>query len=276
MKSSLESFVLRIRRGETPFFKSAKTVARWVMSANLPVPAALKPFGRVVYQIRFLLPAIWGRIRCFLWCHPLFACRCETLGKGLQLEALPRVKGHTSIHVGNHVRFSGSLTVTSGRFNDHPTLRIGDRAFLGHNVTIVCNREVSIEEDVLIAADCRIADYDGHTANPERRMEDAPPTAEEIQAVRICRGAWIGLGSSILKGVTVGEGAVVGAHSIVTRDVPAFAVAAGAPARVVKQNVSRGRYEPRRPMEVAEVRGSGPTEGIASGMLIPSEGYLAG
>jgi acetyltransferase-like isoleucine patch superfamily enzyme len=53
--------------------------------------------------------------------------------------------------------------------------------------------------------------------------------------IRICRGAWIGARSIILKGVTIGEGAIVGAGSVVTRDVPAFTIVAGNPARILRE-----------------------------------------
>jgi galactoside O-acetyltransferase len=113
-------------------------------------------------------------------------------------------------------------------------LRIGDRTFIGHNVTIVCNREVTIDDDVLIAGDCRISDYDGHAASLEARIAKVLPTAEDIRPVHICKGAWIGSGAFILKGVTVGTGAIVGANSVVTHNVPPYSVVAGSPAEVVK------------------------------------------
>ena len=52
--------------------------------------------------------------------------------------------------------------------------------------------------------------------------------------IKVCNDAWIGMNVIILKGVTIGEGAIVGAGSVVTKDVPAWTVVAGNPARVVK------------------------------------------
>ncbi|MCC6483663.1 MAG: hypothetical protein IT209_02355 [Armatimonadetes bacterium] len=57
----------------------------------------------------------------------------------------------------------------------------------------------------------------------------------KMAPVRICDKAWIGARAIILKGVTIGEGAVIGAGSVVTKDVPAWCVAAGNPARVIRQ-----------------------------------------
>ena len=235
MLSTLELSVLRLKRADAPAFKALKKMLRWMMTANPPVPRIIRPFGRALYDLRFFLPLFWVRMKSLLYAHPLFVCRCESIGRRVELEALPVVSGHTLLYIGDDVRFSGSFKVSSGKFCDHPTLRIGDRTFVGHGVTITCNREVVIEADVLIAGHCRISDYDGHPGSLERRLTDALPLADEIQPVRICRGAWIGTGSLILKGVTVGEGAVVGAHSVVTHDVPPGAVAAGSPARIVKR-----------------------------------------
>ncbi|HST12900.1 MAG TPA: acyltransferase [Terriglobales bacterium] len=149
--------------------------------------------------------------------------------------AIPRVVGHTSIMIGDDVRISGTLGIVSGRTFDRPVLTIGDRVFLGHDVEISCNREIVIEDDVMIAGCCRIADNDGHSVDMEKRIAGHPPDRSEIRPVRICRGAWIGFRSFILKGVTVGEGAVVGANSVVTRDVPPHTVVAGSPARVLTE-----------------------------------------
>jgi acetyltransferase-like isoleucine patch superfamily enzyme len=236
MSSAIESFVLRVKRAETPGFKRLKATARWLLTANVPIPRALRAPGRLLYHLRFFLRDIWYRIKSLVWFYPLFACRCEAIGKRVQLVALPEVSGHTHLYVGDDVRFSGNFGVTSGRFCAHPTLRIGNRSFLGHNVAITCNREVVIEDDVLVAAGCTISDYDGHARDLERRVSDMPPGQDEMLPVRICRGAWIGSRSMILKGVTVGEGAIAGALSVVTHDVPAHSLVVGAPARVVNEN----------------------------------------
>jgi len=234
MSFSLESFVLGLRRADTPFFKRARKVFNCWSTATLPVPRMLKPVGRLFYELRFHIPVLWNRAKSLVYTTPIFWCRCESVGNHLQLCALPQVNGHTLLYIGDDVRFSGNIAISSGRFNDRPTLRIGNRSFLGHNVSIVCNREIVIEDDVLIGGDCKISDYDGHAVSFEKRLSSALPDAEDMQPVRICKGAWIGAGASILKGVTVGAGGVVGADSVVTHDVPPYCVVAGSPARVVK------------------------------------------
>jgi len=235
MTCSVESVVLRLKRADTPLYRSARKVIDFCFTATLPVPQIFKPAGRLFYEVRFYIPVLWKRIKSFIYTTPVFSCRCESVGRHLQLCALPKVQGHALLYIGDDVHFSGNFAISSGRFNDRPTLRIGNRAFIGHNVSITCNREVVIEDDVLIAADCRISDYDGHPASLEKRVSNGSPDASDMQPVKICRGAWIGSGVLILKGVTIGAGGIVGANSVVTHDVPPFCVAAGSPARVVKR-----------------------------------------
>jgi acetyltransferase-like isoleucine patch superfamily enzyme len=233
MISNLETAVLRLKRGDSPSFRVLRKVHRYCVSANLPVPGSLKPVGRFVYNLQLYARVALKRVLAFVWFQPLFRSRCDSIGKRISLIALPRVVGHTSIVIGDDVRLSGTLGIVSGRTYDRPVLQIGNRVFLGHDVEISCNREVVIEDDVMIAGCCRISDNDGHSVEMERRIHGLPPARSEIRPVKICRGAWIGFRSFILKGVTVGEGAVVGANSVVTRDVPPHTVVAGSPARVV-------------------------------------------
>jgi len=234
MTLTVESVVLRLKRGESPFFRTSRNVLKSCFSATIPVPGTLKPVGRLFYELRFYIPMLLARVKSLIYTTPVFCCRCESVGKHLQLCSLPYVRGHTLLYIGDDVRFSGSLAVSSGRFCDRPTLRIGNRTSIGHNASITCNREVIIEDDVLIGANCKISDYDGHPASLETRISNGLPDADDIRPVKICRGAWIGAGVFISKGVTIGEGVVVGANSVVTHDVPPYCVAAGSPARVVK------------------------------------------
>ena len=104
---------------------------------------------------------------------------------------------------------------------------------------ISVSREVVIEEDVRVAFNCRIADGDGHPRQADLRARNEPPAVEDVRPVRICRYAWIGNGSHIMKGVTIGEGAVIGANSVVINDIPPYCLAMGNPAEVYFRNYGR-------------------------------------
>jgi acetyltransferase-like isoleucine patch superfamily enzyme len=116
-------------------------------------------------------------------------------------------------------------------------LILGNRIQVGHNVSFTVNKEIVIEDDVTIGSGVRIMDTDSHPKDLWDRISGKPPLAEEIKPVRICRYAWIGQNSFIMKGVTIGEGAIIGVNSVVVTDIPPYAVAMGNPARVVVKGV---------------------------------------
>lgn len=91
---------------------------------------------------------------------------------------------------------------------------------------------ILVGEGVMIAANVAIYSYN-HGMAPDQPIRRQPITA--TAPITIHNDAWIGTGAIILSGVTIGEGAVVGAGAVVTKDVPAGVIAAGNPARVIKQ-----------------------------------------
>jgi acetyltransferase-like isoleucine patch superfamily enzyme len=169
----------------------------------------------------------------FFYSEPLFRARCDRVGERLFLWVLPDIRGHTHIEIGDDVSISGKLGIASGRTHEHPKLVIGSKVSIGSNVGFVVNQEVVIEDGARIASDCSIRDSDSHPLDFRYRLAGAPAFASEIKPVRICRNAWIGMGCTICKGVTIGEGAIIGSRSVVMTDIPAHARAVGNPARVL-------------------------------------------
>jgi acetyltransferase-like isoleucine patch superfamily enzyme len=225
---------LKIRRAETPFYAAVKRAIKALLTFSVPVPHFLFPVLRALYAIRQAVPEILGRIMVVFFREPLLRSRCEHVGKRLRLERLPYITGHARIRIGDEVYISGLLTIGSGRTVDCPELVIGNKVFIGHGTTIKPNRSIVIEDGVLIAQGCFIADSDEHPIDLKSRWEGAPAPAARIQPIHIGRGAWLGRDCYVLKGVSIGEGAVIGAASVVTSDVPAFSVAVGNPARVIR------------------------------------------
>ena len=229
----MADILLKIRRGETPFYQALRKTASAVLAANLPVPGFLKPFLRFFYDLQFGAINVVQTVITFFYREPLFRARCATAGRHLKLATLPEVYGHTCIHLGDNVSFTGVSSITSGRFLDEPTLIIKDRVIIGHHAGFSVNQEIIVEEDVMIANHCMITDNDGHPRAMDLRINHVPLTARDICPVRICRGAWLGRGVQVMKGVTIGEGAIIGANSVVISDIPAFALAMGNPAEVI-------------------------------------------
>jgi acetyltransferase-like isoleucine patch superfamily enzyme len=228
------SFILRLKRADTPVFAFLKSAYRFFTTSSLPVPRAVKPIGHLIYNLHYSAWLFGNRLITFFYREPLFRSRCEHVGKRLTIYLMPEAWGHTSISIGDDVVFQGKCGIYSGRVNDRAMLRIGDRVSVGHGVTFSCNESIVVESHVLIANNCTIADNDGHPLDADLRAAGMPPPASHTRPVRICEKAWIGAGSYILKGVTVGPGAVVGAGSVVSKDIPPFAIAVGNPARVLR------------------------------------------
>jgi acetyltransferase-like isoleucine patch superfamily enzyme len=204
---------------------------------QMPVPGFLRPVFRGFYLLHFAIRSlVWQLLRFFYW-GPIFRGRCDSVGKNLMLTLLPDVPDHVHLHVGDNVHLNGFFGAGASRMFDNPTLRFGNNVHVGHMVQFAVNKEILIEDGVKIASNCYFADTDAHPIDPERRARDEPPDPDSVKPVRICRNAWIGHGVHVLKGVTVGEGAIVAAGAVVVKDVPPFAVVAGNPARVVVEDV---------------------------------------
>jgi acetyltransferase-like isoleucine patch superfamily enzyme len=123
-----------------------------------------------------------------------------------------------------------------------PQLTIGDRVTATASLQVIAFSSVIIEDDVMFAANVFIAD--GTHAITKTDLPYKYQGVGELGPVRICRGAWIGQNAVINPGVTIGELAIVGANSVVTRDVPPRTIVGGVPARVVKRwNAESGAWE---------------------------------
>lgn len=234
----LGSFILKIRRRESPFSRFLYSLAIWVRTANLPLPRFVDPVLGVFYRVHMALMSTLRWTATYFYREPLFRGRCKSIGKRFGLSKMPFVIGHARICIGDDVNFFGKVDIFSGRIFDNPSLIIRNRVDIGHNVVFVVNKEILIEDDVNVASGVTFMDTDAHPRDVTERIADLPPRPEEIRPVRICKYVWIGNGSVILKGVTIGEGAIIGANSVVVTDIPPYSIAMGNPARVVLKNIN--------------------------------------
>jgi galactoside O-acetyltransferase len=145
---------------------------------------------------------------------------------------------------GNRLSIGHSSIIQANiRFEDSGgEIRIGDRTYIGKS-DLVCYRSIVIGDDVIMSWGITITDHDSHSLDWEYRKNDVLDWGKSRKdwthvahaPVVIRDKAWIGFNVSILKGVTIGEGAVVGACSVVTRDVPPHSIVVGNPARLVRK-----------------------------------------
>ncbi len=141
------------------------------------------------------------------------------------------IGAHTMI--GPHVALSVGM-VEGQEVMSSPVVTIGDRCLIGRGSGIVGHLCIEIGDDVWTGHHVYITDQN-------HGYEDLDvPISRQTQperAVRIGNGSWLGHGTVVLPGVTIGKHVVVGANSVVTKDIPDYSVAVGSPARVIREFV---------------------------------------
>lgn len=208
-------------------------VGYWRRPPVLLLPRVVRQLLRPLYFLHFGVIVAVRHVLIF-YRGTLFQSRCASFGRGVTLQGkLPFVAGPVEIHVGNGVYFGGNVSIQSARLcEEKPRLVLMDRSVVSWNVEIVVIKEIVIEEDVWITHNVRISDSNVHRREIDLRLAGVDQRPEDHKPVRICRGAWIGNCTHIMKGVTIGEGAVIGCNSVVMSDIPPFALALGNPAKI--------------------------------------------
>ncbi|MBC2733190.1 MAG: acyltransferase [Desulfobacteraceae bacterium] len=175
-------------------------------------------------------------LRVFYY-QPLFKLHCDHYGKNLKIfGGMPYFSGNISIDIGDNFRMQG-LSNFEARTDVSqwvPELIIGDDVSLGHRNVISVGKKIHIGNRVLTAPEVRIRDNDGHPLDPVKRFNGDNLNESDIKPVKIDDDVWIGAFCIINKGVTIGKAAIIGAGSVVVNDIPAFTIAAGNPARVIR------------------------------------------
>ncbi len=141
------------------------------------------------------------------------------------------------LSIGEGSIFLGSITCQ----RKEAAVAIGSNTSFSASL-IDCAERVEIGDDTMISWGCVITDHDSHSLRWSERSNDVRGTLQgkkdwshvAVKPVVIGSKCWIGMHVLILKGVTIGEGAVVAAGAVVTRDVPAWTIVGGNPARVIR------------------------------------------
>jgi acetyltransferase-like isoleucine patch superfamily enzyme len=198
-----------------------------------------RPLLSLIYRI-YTLPSAAGEL-----VESYRKARRCTLGAGARLYSQSRInnpQAPSDIVIGSETRLLGRLE-TMGH-GGH--IQISTHCFIGENTNIWSASSINIGNRVLISHDVNIHDSDSHSLSATLRHEHFkaifssghPNALPDVHSrpINICDDAWIGFGATVLKGVTIGRGAVVGARTVVTKDVAPFTVVVGNPARVVGES----------------------------------------
>lgn len=217
---------------EHPAIRWARSIRRSVLNFTLPAPRVI--VVPVLYTFIGLRSVYYFLFRVLV-CEPLFKAYCTRYGRNLRTDVFIHwVQGGGELILGDDVLVDGKCTFAFGtRFVDRPSLIVGDRTGISHGCRFTVGKRISIGTDCMISGGVWILDSSGHSTDPASRLAGLPPPAEEVRPVTIGNNVWIGTNSIVFPGVTVGDGSVVSAGSVVMSDVPANTIVAGNPARKI-------------------------------------------
>jgi acetyltransferase-like isoleucine patch superfamily enzyme len=226
----------RLRNPRTASDRFLRAVVLFLYNFSIRPVGPLKWLYLALYYAGHGGAEIWRRVLAGILWKPMFMARCRRVGRRLQLEQLPYITGAGAIELGDDVRISGRIGI---HFNDRlaetPQLVIGDNTFIGTGSRFSLASRVTIGRNCLLASEVSIRDNDGHPQDPEQRRQGQAISAEGARPVTIGDNVWLGRGCQILKGVTIGNNSVVGMGSLVNKDIRANCVAAGNPAKVIRE-----------------------------------------
>jgi acetyltransferase-like isoleucine patch superfamily enzyme len=186
--------------------------------------------GNLVAELRARPPGELAEIAASYARGSLIRRRFHRCGAGLRAFGRVRSRARNGvIELGRGVLLYQDVKLSVRGDGAAARLSIGDATSVGDRTEIHCGSEVAIGARCSISWDVVIMDRDYHS------LGDGPATPSPVE---IGSDVWIGCRAIVLKGVTIGPGAVVAAGSVVTRDVAPAALVAGNPARVVRTDVS--------------------------------------
>ena len=148
----------------------------------------------------------------------------------------------TKIVIGDDCDIKGELMT----FAHGGSITIGNFSFVGDRTKIWSAKKITIGNRVLISHNVNIHDNNSHSLDSQLRHEDfiiikakGLQKTNDLNEKEIIIGddVWIGFNSTIMKGVTIGNGAIIGSNTLITKDVPAFAVCVGNPMRIIKYTI---------------------------------------
>ena len=155
-------------------------------------------------------------------------------GSRIQMAKINSLKGRIEIDLFSDAKCRiGNFLMTAGPFyikcTDKAEITIGDNCFFNHNCSLTAAENILIGNQCMFANNFVVVDHD-------HDRKDGKILKELVSApVKIGNNVWCGANVTVLKGVTIGDGAVIAAGSVVNRDVAAYSVVAGVPARKISK-----------------------------------------
>lgn len=195
---------------------------------------------KLIDMVRSYVSKIYKYLLYILWKKRCDIDKSTVIHKGASCKNFSGDFRNIKIKKNTHIR--GELVT----YTSNGKILIGERCFIGERSKIWSMNTVEIGNDVMISHNVNIHDNDSHSTNLKIRKNELKYITTKgfpsdnifsvsNKSIHIKDGVWIGFNSIILKGVTIGEGSIIAAGSVVTKDVPAYTIVAGNPATIVRK-----------------------------------------
>lgn len=155
----------------------------------------------------------------------------KKLGIGRSVDYTGHLKTTFMLKDNSNIKVNGKFYIYTGCkviVRENASLILGNGSFINVDSKIYCKEKIEIGDNTFIGEEVIIRDTDEHTIND----------TINTKPIKIGNNVWIGMRCIILKGVTIGDGAIIASGSIVTKDVPDHTLVGGNPAKIIKHNVS--------------------------------------
>lgn len=223
-----------VKRRETPLARAAYSIAKGARTIQVPL---IPGVHALLYALHHRVKAAFAFTLRAIWYTPLFQSRLQRPAEKLFLyEGLPSVLGPVEITLGSNCRVCGVLTISGrSKANPPPQLLVGDNVDLGWGGNIAVGSKITIGNNVRLAPGVSLIGYPGHPIEPNARARGESETDDQVGEIVLEDDVWLGTRVIVMPGVRIGRGTIVGAGSVVTKNLPEMIVAAGNPAQVKRR-----------------------------------------
>ena len=182
-----------------------------------------------LYDANYDKEIVEARTKCADLCYEFNNCKPSDTAR--QNELLHQILGE----------IKGDIVVTTPFYCDYGFhISVGNNFYTNHNCTILDGAKVTFGDNVFIAPNC-VFSTAGHAIDAEQRgagLEIALP-------IKVGNNVWIGTNVSVLPGVTIGDNTIIGAGSVVNKDIPSNVIAVGNPCRVMREITEEDKHKYR-------------------------------
>lgn len=182
-----------------------------------------------LYDANYDKEIVEDRIRCADLCYEFNQCKPSDIEK--QNSIIKKIIGN----------IEGDFVITQPFYCDYgKNISVGKNFYINHNCTILDGAKVTFGDNVFIAPNV-VFSTAGHAIDPEQRARGL----EIAFPINVGDNVWIGANVSVLPGVTIGSNTIIGAGSVVNKDIPEGVIAAGVPCKVIRKITEKDREKCR-------------------------------